>query len=109
MAETQAAKSEPLTAFPWRGFYGGKVTRICVEYDDMSSTNIGGPESLQALQDAEKHREGDGYCRGIESVAASLREAMEDAIDVTDAHQFWGSRIAAILGAIEHQRFLAAR
>lgn len=39
--KTNAAKSEPPTAFPWRGFYGGSVRRIVIDYSDMSSSVIG--------------------------------------------------------------------
>lgn len=49
-SETQAAKAEPKTAFPWRGFYGGKVARIVIDYDDTSSSIIGDAQSLDAME-----------------------------------------------------------
>lgn len=35
------AAAEPLKELPLKGYYGGKPTRISIEYDDHSSRNIG--------------------------------------------------------------------
>lgn len=53
MAEDDiAAEAPPLTAFPWRGFYGGAVQRIVIEYDDHSSRSIG-LDSCASIENAQ--------------------------------------------------------
>jgi hypothetical protein len=44
------AKASPLKEFPWKGFYGGSIKRIIIDYDDLSSTCIGEIESLRSME-----------------------------------------------------------
>ncbi len=39
--QNEACASEVLKELPLRGYYGGKPTRISIEYDDLSSRHIG--------------------------------------------------------------------
>lgn len=58
------SQAEPMRTFPWRGFYGGKVRNINIEYDDMSSTHLG-------LDN----------CASLENAHTELRQALSDALD----------------------------